>query len=234
MSKKILSNSHRGIFSLFAIGMAAFFAVGLVVVFILINVGFNIINTEKEVVVGVVSEEDRHLMIAGKISGTANIQSNEVTITALPIRTASAGSVDVDPQNIDIFFELIQSQNNTITYDDIHVGNLYNKTYFSLTDAMVDAKEEGLIELNPIVDEQKPTTTTAFIYWVINLDFDQWVDYDELAVITIIYADSDRPSTGDHLLIQANKPDGYILKIERQMPNISNTVMNFGGKVKQP
>lgn len=234
MSNPKIVSSHRGIFSLYNTGMAAFFTLAVVVAIILINAGFSIIDTEKTVVTSTVSKVDNHLAVAGTISGTADVSSNELTATGTPIRTASAGSVNVTLQEIGVSYELTHIQNFTLSYDDIYVGNLHDAAYNSLGDALADAKQQGLIDVNPYVDEQKPTSTTAFVYWIINQDFDQHVDRDELAVLAIVYADKDRPSSGAHILVQVNVADGYILKLERDIPNISSTIVNFGGKVRNP
>jgi flagellin FlaB len=55
-----------------------------------------------------------------------------------------------------------------------------------------------------------------------------------LASLTIVYAGKDRPSTGESMFIQANVKEGYILKFERVIPNITNSIMNFGGKLNNP
>jgi flagellin FlaB len=110
---------------------------------------------------------------------------------------------------------------------------MHDKTYDSLRDAVEDAKNKGLIDNNPYVDEQKPTSTTAFVYWIINQNFDNYIDNNELAVLAIVYADRDRPSSGEQLFIQANVPEGYILKIEQDVPNISSEIINFGGIINE-
>ena len=54
-------------------------------------------------------------------------------------------------------------------------------------------------------------------------------DDRELAVIAIVYSGTERPSSGDNLFIEVNVPEGFILRIEQQVPDISNEVLNFGG-----
>jgi flagellin FlaB len=114
------------------------------------------------------------------------------------------------------------------------VGNLNNYTFNSVFDAVAEAKKQGLIDVNPHIDQQGPNKTSAFVYWVINNNFDQRIDENELASLTIVYAEKDRPSTGESMFIQANVKEGYILKFERVIPNITNSIMNFGGKLNNP
>ena len=71
--------------------------------------------------------------------------------------------------------------------------------------------------------------TTAFVYWILNQNFDHFVDDGELAVIAVVYAESERPASGDKLFIEANIPEGFVLRIDQDIPNISNEVLNFGG-----
>lgn len=230
----MIHSSHRGLFSLFNMSIVTFSVIAIILAVIIINVGFVVIQGEKKVVSKAVDEVDNHLMIAGKISASADILANELTVTATPIRTASAGSVKVDPQILKISYELIRFENTTITYEDIYAGTLQNDAYNVLENAVADAKKYGLIDFNPYVDEHKPTNTVAFIYWIINQNFDMNIDSDELAILAIVYAKKDRPSTGEYLVIQANVGEGYILKMEREIPNISGSMMNFGGKLNGP
>ncbi len=124
---------------------------------------------------------------------------------------------------------MIQIQNRIIKYENIYTGFLKEKSYNSLKDAAVDAKNTGLIEINPYVGEQKAKTTQAIFYWIINQNFDNYVDNDELAVLAIIYADMDRPSSGEQLFIQADVPAGYVLQIDQDVPNVSSETLDFGG-----
>ena len=148
-------NVHQGVFSLLNIGIVAFFTIGVIVSILLINAGFTVTNTQKDVVNEVVSQVDEHLAIGGEISAFADVSSNKIKATGTPIRTASAGSVNIDPQVINVSYQRIQSQNYTITYENIYAGMLTNNTYNSLTDAVAAAKSKGLIEVNPFIDEIK-------------------------------------------------------------------------------
>ena len=135
----------------------------------------------------------------------------------------------MNPQTTQIFYNSALEPNTIINYDNIYAGRLYDKTFNSLRDAVDEAKIKGIIDNNPFVDEQKPTSTTGFVYWVINQNFDHFIDDRELAVIVIVYAGTDRPSSGDNLFIEVNVPEGFVLRIEQQVPDISNEFLNFGG-----
>jgi len=150
-------------------------------------------------------------------------------ITAIPVRVLAGGTVNMNPQTTQISYNSILEHNTRISYENIYTDRLSDKTFNSLRDAVDEAKIKGIIDINPFVDKQKPTSTTAFVYWVINQNFDHFIDDRELAVIAIVYSGTERPSSGDNLFIEVNVPEGFILRIEQQVPNISNEVLNFGG-----
>jgi len=229
-----LPSTHRGLFTLYSLATVAFFSIAIVLSIIIINAGFMVSDSQKQVVISALEEVDEHLIIVGKISGTSDVNSNKLITTAIPVRTISDGAINVDPQLVDVSFKLEKFHNITITYENIFTGNLNNYTFNSILDAVAEAKKRGLIDVNPHIEQQGPSKTSAFVYWIINNNFDQRIDANELAVVTIVYAEKDRPSTGESLFIQANVKEGYILKLERKIPNISSSIMNFGGKLKNP
>ena len=226
-----MENYHKGLISVFGIGITLFFIIAVIMVIIFVNIGFEVNDAQKLVVEESVDEVDERFVIAGKISAIANVSSNEIVATATPVRTVSDGSVNVDSQILTVSYELIQKQNQIIEYENIYSGFLKENSYNSLEDAAEDAKNSGLIEINPYVDEQKPKTTQAFFYWIINQNSDNYVDNNELAVLAIVYADKDRPSSGVQLFIQADVPAGFVLQIDQGVPSISSETLDFGGVI---
>jgi hypothetical protein len=226
-----MKNHHRGVVSAYNVGMVLFFSIALVLVVIYSNIGFQVNIAQKKVVEKAVDQVDDHFVVAGKISAAADVSSNDLIATATPVKTVSDGPIHVDAKRMTVSYELVQLENYTINYENIYGGSIPDVSYNSLREAVADAKNRGIISVNPFVDEQKPVTTTAFVYWIVNQNFDNFVDNDELAVFAIVYADRDRPSSGEQLFIQANVPEGYVLRIEQDVPNISGDVLNFGGVV---
>ena len=214
-------------------GIVVFFTIAVIFAILFVNIGLSVNNTQKKVVDKAVDEIDERLAIAGKISAFANVSSHKIMATATPVKTISDGAVNVDPQIMNVSYKLVKSENYVISYDNIYVGSIRDKTYDSLVEAVEDAKNKGLIDSNPYVDTQKPTRTTAFVYWIINQNFDNYIDNNELAVLAIVYADKDRPSSGEQLFIDANVPEGYVLRIEQDVPNISSKFINFGGIINE-
>jgi archaellin len=224
-----MKNHHRGVFPMYNVGIASFFIIAVVFVFIFVNIGFSINDTDKAVVDDAYDEVREQLRVSGKISAVADVTSDKIMMTVMPVRVASGGVVNLNPQTTQIAYDLIQQSNLIAHYENIYADRLADRTFHSLKDAVLEAKNQGIVENNPFVDVQKPTKTIAFVYWVINQNFDHFVDDGELAVIAIIYSENDRPSTGDRLFIEVNVTEGFVLRIVEEVPSISNEVLNFGG-----
>jgi flagellin FlaB len=193
--------------------------------------GFSTSEAVKDTVEHAVESADT-LHIIGKMAGTAEVSNNKVTATSTPVSATTSGFVNMSAADVRVTYQLIKDGSYTITYDDIYTGSLLGESHNSLNSALASAKEKGLIAVNPQVDQQKPDTTTAFLYWIINQDFDHSVQSNEIASLVLVYADKDRPSTGEYLRIQVVENDGIILDIERTVPDISSSILDFGGKVK--
>ncbi len=211
--------------------LITFAAVAIGLTWTVMGSGFSTSEAVKDTVEKAVKSADT-LQIIGKMAGTAEVSNNKVTATATPVTATTNGIVDMGDQSVKVSYQLIKDGSYTITYDDIYAGSLYGESHNSLNSALAAAKEKGLIAINPQVDKQKPDTTTAFLYWIINQDFDQNVQNNEIASLVVVYADKDRPSTGEYLRIQITETDGIILDIERTVPDISSSILDFGGKVK--
>ena len=195
--------------------------------------GFSSSDATKEVLEEALDESRHGLQIVGKISARANVTSDKILVTGTPITAASGGSVDIKKDYFKINYKLIKVNSHTITYDDINVGSLNEGSYNSMQTAIADAKASGLIDVNPYVDKEKPNRTSAFIYWLVNFDNDGKIDVGELAILAIVYAEQDRPSTGEYLLVEGLVPEGSILFMERTISNISDVVVDLGGKIKE-
>jgi len=220
---------HKVLFPLYDKGIASFVVVAAVFIIIIVNIGFSILDTEKQAVEYAYDEvRDQH-EISGRIYAAADVNSDEIMITAIPVRVSTGGTVNMNPQTTQISYNSVLKHNTIVSYENIYADRLSDKTFNSLRDAVDEAKIKGIIDKNPFVDKQKPTSTSAFVYWVINQNFDHFIDDRELAVIAIVYAGTDRPSSGNNLFIEVNVPEGFVLRIEQQVPDISDEVLNFGG-----
>lgn len=226
------SSSHRGLATWYNFALVSFLVIAVSLAATIMSSGFSSSDATKEVLEEALQEARHGLEIIGKISGYADVTNDEVITSATPVSVATGGTVNVSSKAFKLNYKLIKVNSHTITYDNILAGTIPDKTFNDIASAMGEAKSRGLIDINPYTDETSPDTTSAFIYWVINLDSDGMIDEGELAIIAIVYADTDRPSTGEHLLIEGILPEGNVLTMERYIPNISNTIIDLGGRIK--
>lgn len=212
--------------------LITFAAVAIGMTWTIMNSGFSSSDVMKDVVEDAAAHSANSLQIVGKMTGIANVQDDQVTVTATPITSTTNGNVNVSPEKTKVTYTIIKEGSHTITHNNIYVGMLDEESYNSLSDALDAAKKVGMIEVNPMIDGEKPQTTSAFVYWIINQNSDGIVQNNEIASLVIVYADKDRPATGEYMTIQVLEKRGVLLYIERNVPNISSSILDFGGKVR--
>lgn len=227
-----LSKSRRGLTIWHVTALISFIVIALSLATTIIFSGFNSSEQTKDVLIDALDEIHHGLKIIGKISGNVDISTDKIIITTTPVSVAKGGSVDISKNNLKFNYKLIKGNSYQITYDDIYVGAIYDKEYNSIKDAIADAKKLNLIQVNPYIDRESPTTTSAFVYWVVNFNYNQRIEEGELAVLAIVYAAKDRPSSGEYILVEGISPEGNILKMERIIPSLSSNIVDIGGKIK--
>ena len=227
-----MKNIHKGVVPFYNTGIFVFFTIAVVFVILLVNIGFSVNDAQKDVVEDAYDEVRDQLEVSGKISAVADVSTNEIMITAIPVRVSNNGIVNLNPQTAEVGFNIIKQSNLIAEHKNIYADRIVDRTFNSLRDALEEAEDKGIIDTNPIVTKQAPTKSTAFIYWVLNQNFDHFLDNEELAVVAIVYAESERPSSGDKLFIEVNVPEGFVLRIDQEVPSISTEVLNFGGKIE--
>jgi len=218
---------HRGLAFWYNIGLATFLIVAMSLAAIIVSSGIGSSEVSKEVLFEALVETRQGIEIQGMISGIANIANDEVLTTATSISVGPEAHVDLVVERFHLSYRLIRVDSSQVNYENIHTGVLNENSYNTIQDAMVEAKKQGLVQINPYIDEEKPTTTSAFVYWIFNLNEDDVLDTGELAVIAIVYADQDRPHTGEYLLVEGFSPEGRIFSMERNIPNISGKIIVF-------
>lgn len=222
---------HRGLTFWYNTALVTFAVVAMTITWTVMSSGFASSDKVKEVVEEAVQDSANNLQVIGKVTGAADIHDATIKITSTPLTATTTGLVDLRPQNIKVTYKIVKAGSYEISYDDIYVGMLEGK-FSSLKSALEAAKERGLIKTNPNADAEKPDTTIAFLYFVINQDNNVLLGNDEIANLVVIYADKDRPTTGEFIRLQVEESEGLLLDMQRTIPNISGTVVDFGGKVK--
>ncbi|HSA97894.1 MAG TPA: hypothetical protein VLF17_02320 [Candidatus Nitrosotenuis sp.] len=223
---------HRGLVFWHHAALATFGIITIVLTGTIMSAGFSSSEAVKGVLEKSVTKSSIALKVIGKMVGTAQVVESKVTSTATPLSVTSQTAVNLNSSSIKVTYKVIKDASHVITQDNIYAGALIGKSYNSASEAIQAAKEKGLIKVNPLTDTEKPDTTTAFFYWVINQNSDESLQNNEIANLVLVYSDNDRPTTGEYMKVEVLDSQGVILELERTIPNISGTVLDLGGKVK--
>lgn len=212
--------------------LASFALIAISLTWTIMNTGFSSSEAVKDTLEKSVTKSSTALKVIGKMVGTAQVVENKITSTATPLTITADSAVNLNSESLKVTYKIIKDSSHIITYDNIYSGALVGKSYNSVNEAMNAAKENGLIKINPLTDAEKPDTTSAFFYWIINQDSDEYLQNNEIANLVLVYSDNDRPTTSEYMKVQIFDIQGVILELERTIPNISSSILDLGGKVK--
>ena len=219
-------HAHRGVIGVeSAIVMIAFVIVAAALAFVVLNMGFSTTQRAKTAIIASLEESSSSLEIAGKITGSGDVDQSLMNVTAVPLKIASGGS----SVNMNIQLTAVKYLSNSVEYDNIYNGTLTTGNYGNLTDAMEAAKNDGssTLRLNPVNDTAH-TETAAILYWSVNRNNNFILDQGEHAIMAIVHGSSERPGPLDTIRSEILVPTGAPLTIERLVPNITHTVVDLG------
>ena len=220
---------HRGVIGVeSAIVMIAFVIVAAALAFVVLNMGFSTTQRAKTAIISSLSEASSSIEIAGKVTGIGDVTAGLVNVTNVPIKVASGG----DSVNMNPTLTAVKYLSNSVSYDDIFVGALATGSYVNITLAMDNAKNTGgFINANTARDAAgngNANATAAFLYFAVNRNDNVIIDQGEHANIAIVFKSDERPAALDNLRIEVLVPTGAPLTIERQVPNVTNLVVDLG------
>ena len=236
-------HAHRGVIGVeSAIVMIAFVIVAAALAFVVLNMGFSTTQKAKTTIISSLGEASSSLEVAGKVTGSGHVASAALNVTAIPIKIASGGdSVNLAPGTA-----AVKYLQNSISYDDILQGTLTTAAqddddgtatgeWQQLEAAFESADDANGVPgctptatQNPFKDGGWPVETCAFIYWTVNSNNNNILDQGEHAVLAIAYALGDRPTSLDNIRAEVILPTGASLTVERQVPVVTNTVVDLG------
>lgn len=222
--------NHRGLTFWYNTALITFGVVALGITWSVMSSGFTSSDVMKEVVEEAVQDSANNLQVIGKVTASADVSDAKIKATSTPITATTTGLVDLRTQNIKVTYKIVKLGSHEISYDNIYSGMLKGSAS-SLSDALAKAKEQGLISANPNLNE-KPDTTSAFVYWVIDQNNDVFLEYNEIANLVVVYSDKDRPISSEFIKLQVEESEGMLLDIQRTIPTVSGTVVDLGGKIK--
>jgi len=232
LQRKGTRQSHRGVIGVeSAIVMIAFVIVAAALAFVVLNMGFSTSQKAKTTIISSLSEASSSMQVAGKVIGSGSPAEGKLNMTAFPIKIASGG----DNINLDALTTAVKYISNSVDYDNIYVGTLSGeyKSLSSATAAAVSANDSGDesfsdIDFDPFQGVTHPTNTRAFIYFTQETNSNDILEQGETAVLAIAYKDTERPVALDKIKAEIIVPSGAALTVERQVPTITNQVVDLG------
>ena len=226
-------HTHRGIIGVeSAIVLIAFVIVAAALAFVVLNMGFATTQKAKTTIISSLKEASSALEISGKVTAIANVPAGLVNATSIPIKVTAGGStINLDNSTVSVKY-----LSNTVEYDNILVATMTGRTYGNLSQAFEDAKDDtGIwqITANPVNDTAPPAPnalTSAIIYWTVSAQNppNSILEPGEHAVIAVAYNANDRPAGLDKIRLEVLLPSGATLTVERNIPNLTNTIVDLG------
>jgi len=228
--------SHRGVIGVeSAIVMIAFVIVAAALAFVVLNMGFSTTQTAKTTIISGLKEASSSMEVSGKVTGVGctltakGCTTAYLNATAIPIKVTSGGdSVDLSASTTSVKY-----LSNSVEYDNIYAGPINDAEYKSLSLAFTQATAEtdtafdAFNSAHPI-SGAVVSSTKAFVYWPQQKNTNSILDQGEHAVLAVAYASADRPGALDKIHVEIVVPTGATLTVQRQVPNITETVVDLG------
>ncbi|MCV0409534.1 archaellin/type IV pilin N-terminal domain-containing protein [Nitrosopumilus sp.] len=235
LQRKGTRHSHRGVIGVeSAIVMIAFVIVAAALAFVVLNMGFTTSQKAKTSIISSLGESSSSMQVAGKVIGQGYVNDGSLNATAFPFKVSSGGS-DV---NLDAETMAVKYVSNGENYDNIYVGTLSTQEWKQLSAASIQADNtessgtgEAFADIvgDPFSNEI-PTDTRAFVYFTQANESppNDILSQGETAVLAILYSAADRPASLDKVKVEIITPTGAALTVERQVPTITNTIVDLG------
>ena len=232
LQRKGTRQSHRGVIGVeSAIVMIAFVIVAAALAFVVLNMGFATSQKAKTSIISSLAEASSSMQVAGKVIGAGDLTDSKLNMTAFPIKVSSGGnSINLEAKTTSIKYV-----SNTIRYDDIYVGTVGSerKSLATATAAAVGLSDSGDetfddIDVDSFAGVAQNTLTRAFIYWTQEVTANDILEQGETAVVAVAYSSAERPEALDTIKIEIVTPSGASLTVERQVPTITNTIVDLG------
>ena len=234
LQRKGTRHSHRGVIGVeSAIVMIAFVIVAAALAFVVLNMGFTTSQKAKTTIIAGLAEAGSSLQVAGKVIGvgctsTGTCSTTPVlNATAYPLKITSGGNaIDLSTATT-----AIKYLSNSVEYDDIYAGPISGAEYRSLALATTQASTSTDTDFSAwdgVGSGGTPSATKAFIYWAVQKNTNSILDEGEHAVLAVGYVLAERPASLDKIRVEIIPATGSSLTIERQVPTISNSVIDLG------
>jgi flagellin FlaB len=221
-------HTHRGIIGIeSAIVLIAFVIVAAALAFVVLNMGFSTTQKAKTAIIAAYEEAGSSLEVAGKITAVGDVGDNVLNATTIPIKIVSGGA----SSNLDGNFTSIKFVSSLREYDNVYTkGPLFVGTVQNATVAWQFAANYGWIcpTCNPYNGTSNPLETIAIIYFTVNQNDNTILESGEHAQLSVAYAEDDRPRSLDFVAFEISTPKGAPLTVDRNVPNITNEIVDLG------
>ncbi len=221
-------HTHRGIIGIeSAIVLIAFVIVAAALAFVVLNMGFSTTQKAKTAIIAAVEEAGSSLEVAGKITASGWVAQDSLNATNVPLKIVSGGATS----NLDGNFTSIKYISDFVEYDNVYTfGPLFNGTYVNASMAWTQAQNKGwiLASEHPYKGITGPPQTLGIIYWTVNQNNNTILDIGEHVVLSIAYADDDKPGAIENIAIEVSTPKGSPMTVGRNVPNITTQIVDLG------
>ena len=234
LQRKGTRHSHRGVIGVeSAIVVIAFVIVAAALAFVVLNMGFTTSQKAKTTIISGLAESGSSMQISGKVVGvgctttTTCLSTPYLNATAFPMKITSGG----DSVDLSVATTAIKYLSNSVEYDDIYSGPISTEEHRSLVLAFREAADDGLDGFSGVINPVNGTVasqTAAFIYWSAQKNTNSILDEGEHAVLAVAYKSADRPESLDKIRVEVIPATGSSLTVERQVPVITNEVVDLG------
>jgi len=223
-------NAHRGIIGMeAAIILIAFVIVAAALAFVVLNMGFATTQKAKTSITSALSEAGSSLLVSGTIIGDSINSADNMTTIMIPIKLISGGdTIDLNTTRATVSFLA-----NDVEYDNVYTNacTINGAEYATPTAAWGVAAGGACVTASPmLLAGGGPAVTTAIIYWAVDEGaFNTILEQGEHAVLSLGFNRiNDAPASLDKVKIELTVTGGATLTIERDVPNISNRVIDLG------
>ena len=221
-------HTHRGIIGIeSAIVLIAFVIVAAALAFVVLNMGFSTTQKAKTAIIAAVEEAGSSLEVAGKITAFGDVSDDVLNATSIPMKIVSGGA----SSNLDGNFTSVKIITDNIEYDNIFAnGTLHIGTYVNATEAWDAAVAKGWLtaQRHPYTGALNVKETVAIIYWTVNQNNNAILESGEHAILSVAFAQNDRPASLDHVAWEVSTPKGSPLTVDRTIPNITTEIVDLG------
>lgn len=222
---RLLRKKSRGVIGVeSAIVLIAFVIVAGALAFVYMNMGFSTTQQAKAAIGASLLEASSSLEIAGSVTGIGHVSANALNATTVPLKIANGGeSVNLDPNSSSIRYF-----SSVIAYDNIYVDILKTGNFNGTEAALQRAEDDLLISQSPMNGLGWPDKSTAFIWFARNNNDNSIIEAGELAMLTIVWSENERPESLDTIGTEIILPTGATLSVDRRVPSVTNPIVDMG------